>query len=125
MSKKEEPIIEEITSKAQKDFTRITFKPDLKKFGLNSLTDDIVFLFEKRVYDISGTTSGIKVYLNDKVVKINNFTDYVKMYIPENLEKETSFFKEKNERWEVCLINSPDQQYQQISFVNSLCTTKG
>ena len=38
----------------QKDFTKITFEPDLERFGMDSLDDDIVALKKKRVYDIAG-----------------------------------------------------------------------
>lgn len=31
------------------DFTKITFKPDLKRFKMSTLEDDTVALFKKRV----------------------------------------------------------------------------
>ena len=49
------------------DFTCITFKPDLKKFHMRELDDDIVDLMMKRVYDIAGIIGGnVKVQLNGK-----------------------------------------------------------
>lgn len=43
------------------DYTRITFVPDLKKFGLTSLPEDMVRLFHKRAYDVAGCFPNIKV----------------------------------------------------------------
>lgn len=44
-----------ITSCAASDnWTCITFKPDLPKFGMASLEDDAVALMRKRVYDLAG-----------------------------------------------------------------------
>jgi len=44
-----------ITSKDMAcSFTKITFEPDLKKFGMKKLEDDIVNLLNKRVYDLAG-----------------------------------------------------------------------
>lgn len=54
MSRKDEPSIKE--NKATKDFTCVTFKPDLKKFKMDKLDEDIVALFTKRVYDMAGCT---------------------------------------------------------------------
>lgn len=60
MAEREEPVIKDNPEK--KDFTQITFKPDLEKFGMTHLDDDIVALMTKRVYDLAGTTpSGVKV----------------------------------------------------------------
>ena len=55
-------------------YTSILFKPDLKRFGLTELTDDIVNLMIKRVYDISATTDKkVKVFYNNNRININCF----------------------------------------------------
>lgn len=47
------------------DFTSITFFPDLKKFKMQRMDDDIVSLFTKRAYDLAGVTDKkVKVVLN-------------------------------------------------------------
>ena len=38
------------------DFTRITWTPDLAKFGLSELDEDHCALFERRAYDLAGVT---------------------------------------------------------------------
>jgi hypothetical protein len=43
----------QVVDTKEKSFTRITFVPDLAKFGLANLDSDIVSLFTKRVYDIA------------------------------------------------------------------------
>ncbi len=116
MSTAEEP---KITSCKTKDYTMVTFKPDLKKFGMSELDADIVALMSKRVYDIAGTT-GVNVYLNGNKIKVKSFKDYVKMYA---LEKKMAF-EVVNERWSVGVTLS-DGTPQQVSFVNSICTTNG
>ena len=42
------------------EFTKVTFSPDLAKFKMTELTDDMIGLFMKRAYDIAGTTPGVK-----------------------------------------------------------------
>lgn len=51
MTNMDDPIIKD----SDKDFTKITFKPDLSRFGIESLTEDILNVFYKRVYDVAGT----------------------------------------------------------------------
>ncbi|KAJ3192511.1 DNA topoisomerase 2 [Irineochytrium annulatum] len=125
MSKKSEP---KITQKKTDDFTRITFEPDLEKFGMTELDVDIVALFSKRAYDIAGCVDGVKVLLNGSRIKVKSFKDYIGMYLPEPKEigaKKPSIIYEKvSDRWEVAFTVS-DGQFQQVSFVNSICTSKG
>jgi len=48
-----------------KDFTCITFRPDLSKFKMTKLDEDHIALFTKRAYDMAGIVSSkVKVTLN-------------------------------------------------------------
>lgn len=59
-----------ISKATGEDFTRITFKPDLSKFKMTELDDDIVGLMSRRAYDVAGSTKGVKVYLNNKMLPV-------------------------------------------------------
>ena len=66
MFDKEEPVITPV-EKNSESYTKITFVPDFKRFGLKNLTDDMVGLLKRRVYDLAGTTnSNVNVWLNGK-----------------------------------------------------------
>ena len=67
MAKAGEPIVKEFSGK---DHTSITFKPDLAKFKMESLDNDIVSLLARRAYDIAGSVRGIAVYLNGKKLAV-------------------------------------------------------
>ena len=125
MSKAEEPILKDAK---EDDFTEITFQPDLAKFKMDKLDDDTVALLARRAYDIAASTPGVKVYLNDKRLPINKFEDYCKLYLNNELDDNgnaTKLVYEKvNDRWEVAVACS-DIGFQQVSFVNSIATTKG
>jgi len=113
-----------ITSAKRKDYTRITFAPDFAKFGLQGMTPDIRSLFEKRVYDIAGTTpKDVRVYLNGIKLPISNFKQYCAMYFEASAV--TPVYEQINDRWEVCVTLAPDQQHQQVSFCNTIHTSKG
>jgi DNA topoisomerase-2 len=53
-----------ISKGVTKDFTRITFKPDLSKFHMDDIDKDFESLIKKHVYDLVGCVKGVNVYLN-------------------------------------------------------------
>lgn len=113
-----------ITSAKRKDYTRITFAPDFPKFGLQGMTSDIKALFEKRVYDIAGTTpKDVRVYLNGLKLPISNFKQYCAMYFEDDAKQPV--YEQINDRWEVCVAMAPDQQHQHVSFCNAIYTSNG
>ena len=125
MMKADEPILKE---SKEDDYTSITFYPDLKKFKMDRLDDDTVALLARRAYDIAASTPGIKVYLNDKRLPVNKFEDYCKLYLHNNNGESDEpiklIYEKPNERWEIAIACS-DMGFQQVSFVNSIATTKG
>ncbi|GAB7337928.1 hypothetical protein MBLNU457_4312t1 [Dothideomycetes sp. NU457] len=123
-----------ITAHKGDDFTRVTFKPDFAKFGMEQMDDDFEALVKRRVYDMAGTCGGVKVFLNDTRIKVTKFKQYMEMYTKaikaENgddaaaPEKQVILTDNPNERWEVGFAVS-DGSFQQVSFVNSIATTAG
>ncbi|KAM0687539.1 DNA topoisomerase 2 [Conglomerata obtusa] len=122
MSDKEEPEIEKYSGL---QYTKIIFKPDLKRFGMSKLDDDVVSLLKKRVFDLSGIVKKIKVYLNEERLEIRSFVDYCKLYLKNDEEEPNNLIHTVvNNRWEIVFIPS-EEQFQQVSFVNSISTIKG
>ena len=126
MLKYNEPEIEDYD---KEDYTCITFEPDLPRFGMTELDDDIIALFEKRVFDMAGITpKSVSVYLNNKKINVKNFQDYIKMYLDASKEEDEMdppmVYEQPHERWEVGMSLS-ESQFQQVSFVNAISTTKG
>lgn len=110
------------------DYTCITFQPDLSKFKMQSLDKDIVALMVRRAYDIAGATKDVKVFLNGNKLPVKGFRSYVDMYLKDKVDETGNPLKiiheQVNHRWEVCLTMS-EKGFQQISFVNSIATSKG
>lgn len=75
MSEKGEPEIK--ACKPTDNWTCITFHPDLAKFGMATLDEDMVALMKKRVYDLAGILGKTtKVFLNGEKLPLNTFQDY-------------------------------------------------
>lgn len=125
MSKAGDVIIKDAT---KEDFTRVTFYPDLSKFNMKELDRDIVALMTRRVYDIAGSTKGVKVFLNGKRLPIKGFKEYVECYLKGKEDEQGNPLKCAYEscgaRWEIAVAMS-EKGFQQVSFVNSIATTKG
>ena len=83
MSKTTEPRVKETPGE---EFTRVTFQPDLPKFGMEKLDPDMVAILSRRAFDIAASTRGVKVYLNGKRVPVNSFKDYVGLFTKNKLD---------------------------------------
>ena len=115
------------------DFTKITFTPDFQKFKMTGMDDDFEALVKRRVYDMAGTSRGVKVHLNGERLKVNSFKKYMEMYTKaikrergEAAVNDTSeiITESSDVRWEIGFAVS-DGTFQQVSFVNSIATTSG
>jgi DNA topoisomerase-2 len=73
-----------ITPSNKKSYTKITFKPDLERFGMTHLDDDIISLMTKRVYDIAGCNPTVKVTLNGTRIPTKSFQKYCELYLKVN-----------------------------------------
>lgn len=125
MSKASEPKIKSLDK--DDDYTKIIFSPDLAKFKMDRLDDDIVALMSRRAYDVAAST-GVKVYLNGKKLPVNKLKDYINLFIKgkedDNGTPLKVCFEAASDRWQVACTLS-DKGFQQVSFVNSIATTKG
>uniref|UniRef100_A0A6C0D2A1 DNA topoisomerase (ATP-hydrolyzing) n=1 Tax=viral metagenome TaxID=1070528 RepID=A0A6C0D2A1_9ZZZZ len=107
-----------ITSCKNKPYTRVSFIPDYKRLGLEGLSDDMLKLFQRRVYDIAGiTTKDVKVKYNEEQLPVKDFNQYIQLFNDEDKVSETQ------DCWSysVCLSD----EFKQISFVNGIFTSKG
>ena len=111
-----------------KSYTKVTFRPDYKRFGINGITPDMLALLKKRIYDIGAITDHsikkIKVSCNDTTINVRNFQQYIDLYIG---GKDTTkrVYEHPDERWEYAVGISPNHEFMQVSFVNGICTFKG
>jgi DNA topoisomerase-2 len=114
-----------ITKCKTSPYTKITFKPDYKRLGINGLTTDVVALLKKRIYDVAAVTDkNIKVKYNGQLVPVKNFQQYIDMYIGDK-SSSPRVYEEANERWEYAVALTPTNEFVQISFVNGIYTAKG
>jgi DNA topoisomerase-2 len=118
MSVASEPIIKKLSCTVSS--INITFIPDWKRFKMTGLDDDIYKIIEKRVYDaVVCTSSNCKVSFQGEKLEQMTTENYAKMYLGESANIATL----NTERWSVTV--APSDGFQQVSFVNGICTSKG
>lgn len=111
-----------ITSVKGKAYTKVTFKPDYKRFKMDGLNDDIIGILRRRTYDIAGCSSrGVSVYFNNKKLNVKDFTQYVSKYIG----KSKKLYEKCNDNWEIVISVSPKMNFEHVSFVNGIYTMYG
>lgn len=117
MRETSDPIIKD--SKITKGYTKVTFTPDFKHFGIDGYTEDILSLYKRFVVDTAMITK-VPVFLNDEEIPISTLADYAKLY--NNEEKETLTIKTKD--CEV-VVTPSKHEFQAISFANGVYTPLG
>jgi len=122
-----EPVITKVP-KTTKPYTKVSFRPDYARLGVQGLTHDMLMLLKKRVYDIGAVTDHsvkkIKVMCNDDVIPVKNFQQYIDLYIG-GKDNSKRVYESKDERWEYAVALSPTHEFTHVSFVNGICTFKG
>lgn len=113
-----------ITPYKGKEFTKITFFPDLKRFKVKEISEYTFKILEKRAFDLTACTNGnVRIWFNDQQIPTSNFDQYTNLYIPSELQKEKLVVE--TERWKVCVCSSSTEEFQQVSFVNGIYTNCG
>jgi DNA topoisomerase-2 len=141
----EEPIVKS-NSKAKR-FTKVSFIPDFKQFGLKGYTDDILSLYYRFVADCAMITK-VSVVLNGKALGIKDLISYAKLYNnqieEDDKEHVIEYDEDKEETESVTSTSKPKKQhlliktqecevflcpsngdFQAISFANGVYTPLG
>ena len=108
-----------------KPYTKVSFRPDYARFGVEGLTPDMRALFEKRIYDIAAITDkSVKVKYNGALIPVKHFQQYIDLYIGAKGETKR-IYEAPDPRWEYVVSLAPNGEFQHLSFVNGIYTQKG
>ena len=117
-----------VTKTKSKPYTSVTFIPDYARFGIAGLSQDMMSLLKKRVYDIGAVTDHsakkIKIDYNGVTVPVKNFQTYIDLYLGSKTDT-PRIYECGSERWEYAVALSPTGEFANVSFVNGICTYKG
>ena len=98
-------------------YVSITFYPDWKRFGGPG---ELVKLVERRAWDAAMWCSKAEVYLNKELLKVPSLEEYARMHVGA-----APLAKMHTENFDIVVTHSTSGGFQQCSWVNGICTTKG
>lgn len=104
-----------------KHYTRITYTPELSRFGMKEISDYDIRIMEKRVYEIAGCNPKLTIFFQGNKIMINSFKDYCNMYLDES----NPLIYIENKDWQVGVALSTTGNFQHVSYVNSVYTYDG
>jgi len=107
-------------AEGSKGYTRITYKPDFERLGMEKLDHDNHRMLIARVYQVAACNPHLKVYINGYRIPTKSFKDYVEMFGSEDFE----YVYDENEHWKIG-VSSSDNGFQHVSFVNGTHTKTG
>jgi DNA topoisomerase-2 len=114
-----------VSKSKSKPYTKVSWLPDYKRFGIDKLSDDIFNLFKKRTFDIGVVTDkSVRVKFNGKAVPNKSFEQYMDIYIG-NKNQTDRVYECTHDRWEIGACLSPLDEFTQVSYVNGVNTSKG
>lgn len=138
MLDKTQPIIKKTMDEP---YTKFTFLPDYERFGMNGIDDDTFSLLYKRIFDACFwiSNNGMKIFEKELETKCKikkfpidiyfnnnkletNLNTYVNLYSNLDINNIYTFV---GYRWEISIIESPNNKFNQISMVNGITTNRG
>jgi DNA topoisomerase-2 len=103
--------------KWKENFTEITFRPDVGRFGMETIDADHADLMRKRCIDLAACNPKLKMTFNGTEYNFPSFKAYCDLYTE-------SVIYEEADRWKVG-ITASEGSFTQVSFVNSVETRDG
>lgn len=114
-----------VTSYKSKPYTLVTMRPDLKRFGCDRISDDMVALCLRATLDASAWTDAkTQVYWNGTKLPTKTLEAYADLWMGPKQEVprvSLSF----HPLWNAVISASGDDVMQQMSWVNGVATTRG
>lgn len=74
---------------AKKSYIQISYEPDLRLFGLSPSMDkkvisqnidDLLYLIQRRTFDVAGCLKDVDVYYNSKLLPVQSFDGYINLF---------------------------------------------
>lgn len=114
------------SSKSKIGSTEIKWTPDLERFKVDCISDDMINLFHKYAIDTAMITK-IPVFFNEEKIVVKSLVDYAKMYYKDKETVSKQFVKIITDDSEVVVMPIEDKNRDNlvISFVNGIETKQG
>ena len=110
-----------ITAVDSKGYTRITYKPEFERLGMEEIDEDNFLMLYARTLEIAATNTHLKVYFNGTRIVTQSFRDYIEMFAP---TPESDIIFDSTPYFKVGVMES-QEGFQHTSFVSCTHTKVG
>ncbi len=112
-----------VTPRKGEGYTKVTWKPDYTRFNMPGLTEDVIALLRKYLYDLAMITK-VPVYFNGELVPVRTLLDYAHSYYPRLEERaRDEYLSLTTTNSEVIIM--PGRPALSIAFTNGIPNPEG
>lgn len=114
----ENPVIK----KSNKEFVKIKFYPDLERFKMTEINDDVLGLLVKRIFDAAAYQPKVNITLNGVKVPVKTVKEYMTYHLPQGTDM---YYEKLSNGWEIGIAKSTTDQMSIVSVVNGINVYNG
>ena len=116
-----EPVVKPVEL-TKADGTSIRFRPDLERFGLEEISNDVIDLFRRRAWDTAAwCCEDVDVWFNEERIQCANFREYCELISEDN----PLVHLQVNKKWEIGASTNDNEIFEHMSLVNGINTSRG
>lgn len=126
MASMSEPVISELSPSVQKGSVKVSFIPDLPRFGLKRLNDAHLKVMKSRAFDAAACTgSQVQVSYNNEVLRVQNFQEYATNVLGNDVAVMKVHDMTGRNRAEVAVAFRATGGFSALGFVNGIRCSRG
>ena len=121
-----EPEISPLPPEIERGSVKVTFKPDLRQFGLTSINKEHIEMMKARAFDAAAsTTSDVRVSFNDVNLTVQDFQEFSRMALGENFAVAAVHDSKGRLRAEVSVAFAGSDGFGALGLVNGIRCSRG
>lgn len=111
-----------VSSRKGKGYTKVTWLPDYQRFKMAGLTDAVLGMFRKYLYDVAMLTK-VPVYFNGELLPVHSVIDYARSF-QENTTDEYLFIQTPDSEVVIYPVNTSKRALT-VAFTNGIPNPDG
>jgi len=113
ISKNNADTFTESVTKSTKQGTKVTFYPDLERFGIEEIDETHVLIIKQRLLNLSMSFPDITFKFNGKKISTGSFKKFVSLFSPKFVELEEDNFR-------FAILPNTEDDFRHYTYVNGL-----
>eukprot|EP00435_Cladocopium_sp_Y103_P030123 s1219_g7.t1 len=126
MAKLFPPELSPLPPEVQRGSVKVTFKPDLPRFGLTRINKEHMAMMRSRAFDAAAcTSSNVQVTFNGETLSVQGFQEFSKMTLGEDVAVAEVHDQQGRVRAQVAVAFAEQSGFAALGFVNGIRCNRG